>query len=174
MKFATTLATTMIMAAHSQLIDVEQETTSLWNLPFDKIVPNNEFPDDPASDPDPVTPDPEPVSPETEPVTEPVTDPEPEPVTEPDPVDPEPVDPEPVDPEPVDPEPEEPTDYYPDEDRDAAITTFDGHCVGCIAAGYIFCMDGNSTNMIHTVQEYGSCQPDAIHCTNNNHPDWNF
>ena len=159
MKFATTLATTMLMAVQSQLIDVEQETNSLWTLPFDKIVPQNEFPDDPASEPDPVTPDPDPVSPDTEPVTEPVTEPATEPVSEPDP---------------VDPEPEEPTDNYPDENRDAAVTTFDGHCVGCIAAGYIFCMDGNSINAHHTVQEFGSCQPDAIHCTNNNHPDWNF
>ena len=34
-------------------------------------------------------------------------------------------------------------------------------------------MDGDNGSG-HTVQYYGSCQPDVAHCTNNGHADWNF
>ena len=53
MKFSTTIATTMLMAVHCQAFDVEEEITSLWNLPFDKITPEPEFPEQSDTEPEP-------------------------------------------------------------------------------------------------------------------------
>ena len=64
------------------------------------------------------------------------------------------------------PEPDfpEPIDNYPDHQRSDQLKAFDHNCVGCIAAGWVFCMDDSNSN--HTAQEFGSCQPDWNHCTN--------
>ena len=68
MKISSTIATTMIMAASSHAFDVEQETTDLWTLPFDKILPDQPTTEEPDQEPeDPVVPDPTPVDPSPQP-----------------------------------------------------------------------------------------------------------
>ena len=39
----------------------------------------------------------------------------------------------------------------------AADPSFDGHCVACVGARRIFCLDGDDNNQNREVQDYGSC-----------------
>ena len=43
--------------------------------------------------------------------------------------------------------------------------SLDGHCIACVGARRIFCMDGDENNQNLEVQEYGSCQPSWAYCT---------
>ena len=108
-------ASTLAVLAQAEFIQkIEEELNSLWTLPWQKVLPDVDFPDA--------------------------------------------------------------VDNYPDEERSDLVKSFDGKCVGCIAAGWVFCMDGehNNSNQNSHLQENGSCQPTWNHCTNGGDSNFNF